>query len=181
MDDLIEVASLPLPLLTPRLRLSQMAPGDADAYHALSSDEEVMRFLGGATKLSVECYRSSLGRKRVGIDVPIAVTLRATDAFIGRCGFTLNSFVEQWEVNVVLTRNSWGNGYASEVVLALVDLAFNSLGFATLIGVVHPENEASITILKKLGFALDPNVTCQQWNTITRFYSRERAKELIST
>lgn len=165
--------SLPLPLLTARLRLREMVASDAAGYHALASDPEVMQFLGGATtNRDCEYYRTSLQKERTGLDTLIAVTPRENDAFIGRCGFTWNFFAEEWEVNVVLMRAAWGNGYATEVLSALVDLAFNTLDLKTLAGVVHPENAASITILGKCGFVLDPTITIKQWDTITRVYSK---------
>lgn len=54
----------------------------------------------------------------------------------------------------LLARDSWGKGYATQLVQGLVQ-AMAGHGSGTLVGGVDPGNRASIRVLEKAGFTLD--------------------------
>lgn len=50
-----------------------------------------------------------------------------------------------------MRKPSWGRGYASEIVRALVRRAFTELGAVSLVASVTIDNVASIRVLEKAG------------------------------
>jgi len=59
------------------------------------------------------------------------------------------------ELGLDLARSCWGQGYATEVTRALIDLGFDSLGVHRIEIRCHPLNAASVAIASKLGFTLE--------------------------
>jgi RimJ/RimL family protein N-acetyltransferase len=49
-----------------------------------------------------------------------------------------------------------GHQYGLEIAAALVAFSFGTLGLEQVVASIHPENEASISIARKLGFVEDP-------------------------
>jgi RimJ/RimL family protein N-acetyltransferase len=49
----------------------------------------------------------------------------------------------------------WGMGLATEAGHASIEFARADLGLRRLVAMVHPDNEASARVLKKLGFAVE--------------------------
>ena len=60
----------------------------------------------------------------------------------------------QAEVGYMLLPKFWGKGYASEMTGRMITLANEKRLAIELIGVVDPENPASIRVLTKFGFKL---------------------------
>ena len=50
-----------------------------------------------------------------------------------------------------LARESWGRGYATEAALAARDDALGRLGATDLMSIIHPDNERSQSVARKLG------------------------------
>jgi len=59
----------------------------------------------------------------------------------------------------VLARDSWGSGFATEALVEMQNLS-SDLGVERLYALCHPDHIASIRVLEKCGFDLEPNV-CQ--------------------
>jgi RimJ/RimL family protein N-acetyltransferase len=144
---------------------------DAADYHALQSDPEVKRFLGGPTTCDVDYYRRRLAGIKPQLDSPLAITGRRTGEFLGCCGFTHDAFLDGWEINIVLMRQKWRYGLASEVLVALLQTGFNTLGVSTLFGVAHPQNEASIALLRKFHFERQEHIRYARWEVETQVYA----------
>ena len=136
---------------TSRLLLRSVTAEDAPNYHALETDPEVKRFLlRGSSKLSVEDYRSGISKGGLGLANPLAVIIKNTGAFAGRCGFTENFFVEGWEIHIVLARAYQRQGYGTEIGLALIPQGFSALGCNTIFGVMDAANSVIICLCEKL-------------------------------
>jgi RimJ/RimL family protein N-acetyltransferase len=65
--------------------------------------------------------------------------------------------VEEVELAYAFKRDVWGQGLASEISAALVDIGFSQLKLPSLVGLVFVENSASRRVLEKSGFALERN------------------------
>ena len=143
-------------LETDRLLLRQYVEEDAEAFFKLNSDPEVLRFVPDKRLLNVEQARQIL------IDHPIAdyrkygfgrgaCILKSTGEQIGFAG--LKYLEEFGEVDVAfrLLRTHWGLGLATEAALASVRFGFADLGLKRIIGLVMPENIASVRVLEKTG------------------------------
>lgn len=71
---------------------------------------------------------------------------------IGSTGLSFNTD-KTAEVGYVLAHDSWGKGYATESLKAMVQVA-SSTGVEELLAWVHPENTASMHVLTKCDFEL---------------------------
>jgi len=85
---------------------------------------------------------------------PYVMESRETAGLIGSTGYGFCSDHDA-EVGYVLAGDSWGHGYATEALSALVEIA-PSLGLSQLHASIHPDNVASSRVLKKCGFSLEP-------------------------
>lgn len=54
----------------------------------------------------------------------------------------------------MLARDAWGNGYATEALTVIVDIA-KGLGVVRLYALCHPDHPASARVLEKCGFRLE--------------------------
>jgi [ribosomal protein S5]-alanine N-acetyltransferase len=125
------------PMLTERLRLRPFRPGDLDALHALWSDPEVGRWVGG-THTDLRESEEELGehlrhQEQHGFSL-WAVEERATGELVGEIG------LQRFE----------GRGPEVEIGWA-VTAAARGRGYATVIAVVLPDNLASRRICERLG------------------------------
>jgi RimJ/RimL family protein N-acetyltransferase len=151
-------------LETARLRLRQFCEEDLDAYARITSDAEVMRYVGG-TALSRDEAWSSLGYllghwKIRGFGL-YAAEEKATGALIGRIGLYRPEGWPGLEVGWLVERSRWGEGFASEGGAAAMDHAFLRLEVPRLISVIEPPNSASIRVAEKLGERFEKRVQLQ--------------------
>lgn len=78
---------------------------------------------------------------------------KETNQLIGSCGF--NAYQEQnkrAEIGYELHPDSWGKGYATEAVKALLTYGFKTLQLNRIGAIVYPENLPSQKLLENLGF-----------------------------
>jgi RimJ/RimL family protein N-acetyltransferase len=54
----------------------------------------------------------------------------------------------------VLARDAWGQGFATEALAAVLDIA-GAIGVARLFALCHPAHRPSRRVLEKCGFVLD--------------------------
>ena len=87
------------------------------------------------------------------------VTTRGDERIVGWTGLEYVPELEQTELAYLLSRSVWGRGYATEAGRAAVRFGFGNAGVQELIGLVHPENAASVRVLEKCGMDLVDRVT----------------------
>src|SRR6266404_4411131 len=147
MNDILE---------TDRLLLRQYVEEDAEAFFKLNSDPEVLRFVPDKLLLNVEQARQIL------VDHPIAdyrkygfgrgaCILKSTGEQIGFAGLKYLEELGEVDVAFRLMRTHWGLGLATEAALAAVRFGFADLDLKRIIGLVMPENIASVRVLEKTG------------------------------
>ncbi len=86
-----------------------------------------------------------------------AVTTPAEGQVVGWNGLEFLPETEETEVAYLLSRSARGKGIATEAARAAVEFGFHSAGLASIIGLVHPENEPSIRVLEKSGLRFIDN------------------------
>lgn len=82
------------------------------------------------------------------------VFLKDTEGFIGTCGmepYQLGDCTEI-ELGYRLCLDHWGKGYAREAAAVVLRYGFQELKLERILGLVLPENRASLRILESLGF-----------------------------
>lgn len=147
-------------LLTPRLALRPLAATDVAWLHALWSDPDVRRHLGGGKPAP------SLDRVRRWVDERVAdpaavlvVEPRDGGGAIGYCGVQPLPETGEPELFYGYAPEAWGRGFATEAGRAVVEHARVALGLASLVAVVRRENPASMRVAEKLGFRATGEMT----------------------
>ncbi len=83
----------------------------------------------------------------------------------------------------VLARDAWGNGYATEALTAIVEIA-EGLGVIRLYALCYPDHPASARVLEKCGFRLEqrleqfaefPNLNPRRREACLRYVREEAA------
>jgi ribosomal-protein-alanine N-acetyltransferase len=70
---------------------------------------------------------------------------------MGRCGLQIIPDTGEVEIDFLLGRPFWGQGFASEAGRASLNYGFEQLSLNQIVGIVHPKNIASQRVLEKLG------------------------------
>lgn len=142
-------------VVTDRLVLRKPAPTDAENIYArYASDPEVTRFLAWPRHQSVEDTRSFL---RFSDEQwacwpagPYLIESRNGAELMGSTGLAFES-PHCASTGYVLKRDTWGLGYASEALAAIVEVAAKA-GVRRLYALCHPDHVASRHVLEKAGF-----------------------------
>lgn len=84
---------------------------------------------------------------------PYLVALKTSLIPIGMCGLLKREEFDEMDLGYALLPEFWSRGLAFEVSTALLQFAHSSLGASRVLGLVSPDNQQSIRLLEKLGFA----------------------------
>jgi len=161
--------NLEVPIRTARLYLREFVKSDFEAIYAYSSDPRVTKFLffGPRDEDTTADYLEGLLASQE--EVPrtrfeLAVEEIDSGRVIGACDLSL---IERNVVDLgyMLGLANWGNGYATEIALALVDAAFCNLRADRIISTVDVNNRASIRVLEKIGM---------RWEAVFRKHRRAK-------
>jgi GrpB-like predicted nucleotidyltransferase (UPF0157 family)/RimJ/RimL family protein N-acetyltransferase len=156
-------------LETKRLVLKTLEYSDLPLLIALRTDEDVMQYTGECGAQTVAEVKEYLNisipyQRKYGLGF-CAVFKKINGEFIGKAGLFHLLFdpkLSDIEINYHLHKKFWGNGYATELVKALVSWAFHHLPVQKLVASSYPENEASQKVLKKAGFDLKNKIVSSQ-------------------
>jgi ribosomal-protein-alanine N-acetyltransferase len=151
-----EVRKMNIPTLTTaRLILRPLAKEDVAPLHRLWAEEGVMRYFPNPAPPSRErverMVSASLEHWAAHGFGWWAVVLGETGELMGRSGLWYLPETEEVEIDFLLGKPFWGQGYATEAGQADLYYGFERLGLERIIGLVHPENLASQRVLEKLG------------------------------
>ncbi|MFK4085665.1 GNAT family N-acetyltransferase [Kribbella sp. NPDC020789] len=139
---------------TERLILRPFQDRDLDAWAALNSDPDVMRYLGGPLT------REQSDREAAGINHQwetehfgfLAIERAADGVFLGASGLSREPwYPETLEVGWRLAREYWGHGYATEAAAHWLAYGFTELGLPRINAVTDTPNERSIAVMRRLG------------------------------
>lgn len=86
----------------------------------------------------------------------LAITLKPSDELIGVVGLTkVNEFEGTGTIGYWLEEKHWRKGFMTEAANRLVEFAFNELNLRRLNAEAWTNNDASNTLLRKLGFRFE--------------------------
>lgn len=150
---------------TERLLLEPLRAEDLDALYALQTHPAVMPGLWArpqppTRRQIADQLRAKIEHwERHGFGYWLART-RATGAVVGRGGLQ-HAYVENLhaiEVGWAIFPERWGEGLATELARAAVEVAFGPLRLRELIALALPENVASRRVMEKAGFVYERDV-----------------------
>jgi [ribosomal protein S5]-alanine N-acetyltransferase len=144
---------------TPRLRVRTLGPGDEMPLLVLHGDPQVALWLGDGTPLTapmcdtwVQVSLKDYARRGYGY---CAVIERASGSFVGGCGI-IHAPCEPPrttppEIVYAIRSDCWGQGFASEVVPAMLNWAAHHAGLTRIHATILPTNLPSAQVLRKAG------------------------------
>ena len=146
----------PEQLTTQRLLLRRPLASDAEAiFSRYSADPEVTRYLSWPRHTGLDDTQAFLtysdAEWRTWGCGPYL--LFAGGRLVGSTGLAFESASEA-ATGYLITRDSWGRGYATEALGAMCDLA-RWLDLARLYAVCHPDHAASRRVMEKCGLVFE--------------------------
>lgn len=140
-------------LVTERLNLRPFTINDIDLLYPLHSNAEVMQFIFSGVMSREEAYQGLqediLHEEKYGFS-KWAVFLKDTNEFIGRAGWAKWGSNNEVEVGFKFFPQYWNQGFASEVLQALITWGKIHLSFK-MIAFAFVENKASFHVIEKSG------------------------------
>ncbi len=147
---------------TDRLVLRPWRHAEVEAMYDLYRREEVWRWLGAqpAPPASVEAMHATVDRWAGRAEGPYGVWAVEPVALGAPVGTVLlvplpdadGRPTDDVEVGWHLHPDHWGHGYATEAARALLARAWDA-GLSEVYAVVHPANERSVAVTRRLGMA----------------------------
>ncbi|MEM7228119.1 MAG: GNAT family N-acetyltransferase [Planctomycetota bacterium] len=150
---------------------------DCEAFFRLNSHPEVMRFTGEPPLRSLDEARQAVA------DYPDfdtvgygrwACVLKETGVVIGFSGLKFLPELNAVDVGFRFLPEYWGQGIATETCVACIAFGFEILELDRILGLVLPDNAASIRVLEKCGMTLHGEITCDGMRALQ--YEIHRAK-----
>ena len=141
---------------TERLWLRPFTMDDVEPSYEMNLDSEVSRYTGDGGIQSLETIRERIQEDVLGDYARFgygrfAVVHKKDQRFIGFSGLKYLERYKSVDIGYRLMRDYWGKGLATEASKPFIDMGFEQLNLNRIIGLVLPENKASVKVLKKLG------------------------------
>src|SRR4051794_24031001 len=140
------LSRIPPQIKTPRLRLRAWACSDLEAHAGMCADPIAMRYIGDGKVLDAgQSWREvalHLGHWMLRGYGQWALERKEDGVWVGQAGLWNPPGWPGVEVGWRLSRNAWGNGYATEAGRAALEWAWEMLDVEDLISVIQPDNVA---------------------------------------
>jgi ribosomal-protein-alanine N-acetyltransferase len=150
-------ASAPETIETERLELRRPLPADAPViYTRYASDADVTRYLGWPRHTALDDTRVFIGFsdgewRKWGCG-PYLTFSHAGD-LLGSTGLAFES-PDVASTGYLLSRDSWGRGYATEMLRAMIDLA-QALEVRRVYALCHVDHRSSQRVMEKGGLTFE--------------------------
>ena len=143
-------------LETERLILRRVTLADLDDMARLNGDPAVMRYIGDGAVWTRAQSEARIRRIQKIYDIFPGLGLwvgeeKPARRFIGNFALIYVPKTVEVEVGYRLRKSAWGRGLATEGARALVRYGMHALGLDRVVGLTHPDNEASKQVLMKAG------------------------------
>ena len=156
------------PLRTERLILRPWEDGDFEAFFEMQSDEGVARWLYNEPRDEAESRRlfdyKKISYEMGGNFAWISSAAVARDEVVADVSLNVRSVEHRCgELGFIVHPRHQGKGYATEAARALLDWAFEEVGFHRVYGRHEPRNAASGRVLEKLGMRKEAHFVDNEW------------------
>ncbi|MDF1808506.1 MAG: GNAT family N-acetyltransferase [Phycisphaerales bacterium] len=154
---------------TDRLKHRAMTAVDAEAFFALNSNPEVMRYTGETPLQSIEQAKSAIENypdfETVGYG-RWACVYKNTNTVIGFCGLKYLEELDCVDVGYRFLPEYWGQGLATEACAASIAFGLNEIKLNRIIALVLEDNPASIRVLEKCGMKQNGTISYDELNPL---------------
>lgn len=145
------------PVKSERLTLRELEENDLMQIFLYAQDKEVFRYLedGPFTKDETRLLLRkmiSYQRENPRLQYELVAVLKTSGTIIGNCGIHISSLpnCEGW-IDYTLNQKFWNQGFATEMTITLLDLAFNKLKLHRITATCLSTNTGSENVLIKCG------------------------------
>lgn len=137
-------------VVTDRLALRAYAPEDEDHFVGILGDPRVTRWMGVPTRPLREVFRSVVTAEPAW-DI---WAIWAGDVYVGHGELkpSPDPHVDGHELVYALVPDAWGRGLGTEIAEGITKHGLETLGLDAVHATVAPENEASLRLLRRLGY-----------------------------
>ena len=156
MNELFDFQEFPM-LETERLILREIVASDDKAIFAIRGDYEVTKYNIGRAYTSVERVQQLITAMAEAYEAKKelrwGISLKGSGEVIGMCGYNYwNRTDYRGSIGFDLARAHWRKGIMREALVAIVTFGFEKMSLNRVEADASVYNEASIRLLKKLGF-----------------------------
>ena len=147
-------------LETDRLTLRWLTLTDAEFILQLLNEPAFIRFIGDRGVRTVEDARKYIlqgpvaSYERFGFGLYLT-EVTATGTPVGICGLLKRDTLPDADIGFAFLPAFWRQGYAFESAAAVISYGKDKLGQKRLLAITSPDNDASMKLLKKLGFRFE--------------------------
>jgi [ribosomal protein S5]-alanine N-acetyltransferase len=150
-------------LQTPRLALRHLEHADAPFVLELYNEPGWLRYIGDRGIRTLEDAQRHIaeGPAKMYVELGYGLYLvesRASGERLGICGILKRDTLPDVDLGFAFVERFCGRGYAYESAQAVISHASRHLGIRRIAAIASPDNHASERLLRKLGFALQPQL-----------------------
>lgn len=143
-----------------RITLRPFKLGDAKRVQQLAGDYAIARttlnmphpYEDGLAEAWIGSLADAFAKKTLA---NFAVTLNSTGELVGSIGLYLTLKHQHGEAGYWIGKPHWGNGYATEALVLLLDFGFNAMNLNRVFARVFSTNPASEKVLTNNGFSYE--------------------------
>ena len=156
---------------TERLLLRTTRKEDLDAVAAIWGDSEGGKYLPDPSYKSGDEITEILDFTPEWPVYYFVAVFPYSDEVIATCSLGLETMdADTWSIGYTVRKDYWGNGYAVEMITAMIDFAA-SKGVRVITAPVAQENKASNRVLQKCGFHIDHESSFKKSGTDIQYLS----------
>ncbi len=166
---------------TDRLTLRQLTHDDADFIIALLNDADFIRFIrdaGVRTREDACVYVDGVNKSHAqhghGL---LRVALQDGDVPIGICGVLKRDTLPLADLGFAFLPAHRGKGFAVEAATAVLADASERLRLPKVLAIASPDNERSVHLLTKLGFAFVREQVLSEGASAVKVFERAHSSE----
>lgn len=146
-----------------RLKFQQFKTQDSTQLMSIFGDKDVMHYGNGIQDIEwVQTWITKQQNSYQKFDYGNwAVIQNDTSELIGYCGFTYETDVcgkPETTLGYRFAKHYWGNGYATEAVMATLNYSFKILKLKRIVATIDPHNIASLKVAQKAGMTYEQEV-----------------------
>jgi RimJ/RimL family protein N-acetyltransferase len=162
---------------THRLRLRMFTIEDAEAFHQLWHDPEVMKYIDPSSNPTLEEARAAMSRhlarwREQGFGLWVVV-LKEDAQVIGYCGFMRLEETPEVELLYGIAKAYWNTGLTTEASRACLRYIFENTKLDRIVAVARPQNAGSYRVMEKVGMKYEKNA--HHYGNDMVYYSISRA------
>ena len=146
-------------LKTKRLTINHLCLDDVVDLHRMDTDLRVRHYIDGKAsplKKTKEYLSENIISYRENGYGRYAIRDADTNEFLGICGFLKESYGLDFGYRFL--PSCWGKGIATEAASTVLEKGISDNLREQVVGIVLPENKASVTVLLKVGFRWKENL-----------------------